>query len=693
MSFFRVFLSVFLLFVLVQEVAAQASRTWQDRAPMPTARTGVAAVVFNGMVYVMGGLDANGNILDVVEVYNPASNSWNTGPSLRTARYNFAAVVYEGQIYVLGGHDSDDESSKKVEVFSPSENRWESFDNLEEEREGLGAVVLNEELYVMGGANGSADILRSVEILDTEDESWYVSDEWELDVPRALFGYIAIDEFAYSVGGFTSFGPTGLVQEYNEDDGTRNLTSISPGRGGLAAAYLDDSIFAMGGRRSDNQVVNTVDRFFPSENRWEPAAAMKWERERFAAVTYEDELFVFGGNTTGGEVLNSVEVLSMSVVPAVTNDLLVTDEDVEMSINVLINDSDPEGGELSISSFSQPSNGVVAQLDASTFNYQPNEDFFGTDQFTYTALNETGGTAQATVDITIRPVNDKPVFLSTPVTGASQDSLYSYSIAASDIDNDPLTIEATQLPSWLVLTEQVNGAALLDGTPGQNELGDHDVVLALSDGIETIEQRFVITVVEGMPGQAELLSPIDGAEDVPQTVTLSWNVPGAVSYDLQLSTDESFSSIVAEEDGIGQAFLEIADLEANSVYYWRVRGVNASGVSDWAEPFTFRTAIDTSTEEELPVQHVLLHANYPNPFSAYTHIPFELSIAAPVELHIYDMRGRLVISLNEGPLSPGFYEKRWDGTDNMGRQVASGSYLVRLVQGTDQVTRMITLIR
>lgn len=693
MSFFRSFLSMFLLFALVQEVAGQPSRTWQDRAPMPTARTGVAAVVFNGMVYVMGGQDANGTILDVVEIYNPASNSWNTGPNLRTARYNFAAVVYDGQIYVLGGHDNDDESSKKVEVFSPSENRWESFDNLEEEREGLGAVVLNDELYVMGGANGSADILSSVEILDTDEESWYISDEWELDVPRALFGYVAVDEFAYSVGGFTSFGPTGLVQEYNEDDGTSNLTSISPGRGGLAAAYLDDSIYAMGGRRSDNQVVNTVDRFFPSENRWEPAAAMKWERERFAAVTYDDELFVFGGNTTSGEVLNSVEVLSMSVVPSVSNDLLVTDEDVEMSINVLINDSDPEGGELSISSFSQPSNGTVTQIDAGTFNYFPQADYFGPDQFTYTALNETGGTAQATVEITVRPVNDKPVFLSTPIKGASQDSLYSYSIAASDIDNDPLTIEATQIPDWLVLTEQINGAALLDGTPGQNALGDHDVVLAVSDGVETTEQRFVITVVEGMPGLAELLSPVNGAEDVPQTVTLSWNVLGAVSYDLQLSTDELFSSIVLEEDGIGQAFLEIADLEENTVYYWRIRGVNASGVSDWAEPFMFRTAIDTSTEEDLPAQQFLLHANYPNPFSAYTHISYELSVAASVELHIYDMRGRLVISLSEGVLRPGFYDTRWDGTDHTGRQVASGSYIVRLVQGTEQETRIITLVR
>ena len=689
----RSFMCIFFVLTVHQNIYAQSSRTWQNKASMPTARTGVSAVVIDDMVYVMGGIDASGNILDVVEIYNPETDSWTPGPNLRTARYNFAAVVYNEQIFVLGGHDNDDESSKKVEVFSSSENRWDSFDNLEEEREGLGAVVIDDNLFVMGGANGSGDILGSVEILDTDEMKWEIYNEWELDVPKALFGYVSIDEFAYSVGGFTSFGPTGLMQEYEEGEGTRNLTSISPGRGGLAVVYLDESIYALGGRRSDNLVINSVDQFYPEENRWERAPSMKEERERFAAVTVDDEIFVFGGNASNGEVLSSVEVFTLSVAPSVENDILVTDEDVNASINVLVNDTDPAGGMLSIAGFSQPTHGTVSQVDASTFSYQPNQDFFGTDQFTYTALNETGGSAQATVEITVRPVNDAPVFLSAPVTGASQDSLYTYSIIGADIDSDAITIDAHVVPDWLALTDLQNDSGLLEGVPGSMDLGEHEVVLTLFDGIDTIEQRFVVTVVEGMPGQAELLSPSNGAQDVSRSLTLSWNVPGAVTYDVQVGLDSDFAAVVIEEFGANNAFLELVDLAENTSFFWRVRGINAAGTGEWSDPFEFRTALDTANEEELPAQNFRLFANYPNPFREHTVIPFELAVASSVEIHIYDVHGRLLMSFDEGVLSPGYYTTQWNGDDRSGQPVASGSYFVLLTQGADQETRMITLIR
>ena len=91
----RSFMCIFFVLTVHQDIYAQSSRTWQNKASMPTARTGVSAVVIDDMVYVMGGIDESGNILDVVEIYNPETDSWTTGPNLRTARYNFAAVVLQ----------------------------------------------------------------------------------------------------------------------------------------------------------------------------------------------------------------------------------------------------------------------------------------------------------------------------------------------------------------------------------------------------------------------------------------------------------------------------------------------------------------------------------------------------------------------------------------------------------------------
>ena len=50
---------------------AEAQGTWSEVAPMPTARTDLAAGVVDGKLYALGGVDDDGNLLSTVEAYNP----------------------------------------------------------------------------------------------------------------------------------------------------------------------------------------------------------------------------------------------------------------------------------------------------------------------------------------------------------------------------------------------------------------------------------------------------------------------------------------------------------------------------------------------------------------------------------------------------------------------------------------------
>ncbi|RKZ17101.1 hypothetical protein DRQ53_04545 [bacterium] len=86
--------------------------------------------------------------------------------------------------------------------------------------------------------------------------------------------------------------------------------------------------------------------------------------------------------------------------------------------------------------------------------------------------------------------------------------------------------------------------------------------------------------------------------------------------------------------------------------------------------------------------------NSPNPFNPRTTLRFNLAETASVHLKIYDLRGRVTRTLDCGQLGPGEHEKIWDGTDDDGRSVASGNYLVRL-EGVRTVTqaRSVTLVR
>ncbi len=83
-----------------------------------------------------------------------------------------------------------------------------------------------------------------------------------------------------------------------------------------------------------------------------------------------------------------------------------------------------------------------------------------------------------------------------------------------------------------------------------------------------------------------------------------------------------------------------------------------------------------------------LRQNYPNPFGSAatsrlagnpeTVIQYQIKLAGPVELAVYDLSGAKVRVLVNGVRSAGNYEARWNGVDDLGNRVSSGTYIYRL---------------
>ena len=84
-------------------------------------------------------------------------------------------------------------------------------------------------------------------------------------------------------------------------------------------------------------------------------------------------------------------------------------------------------------------------------------------------------------------------------------------------------------------------------------------------------------------------------------------------------------------------------------------------------------------EADIPGYVTRLLGNRPNPFNPSTLIQYEVASRGRVRLHIYDVAGRLVRRLVETELDPGRYESVWNGRNEAGATVASGSYFYRLV--------------
>ncbi len=89
----------------------------------------------------------------------------------------------------------------------------------------------------------------------------------------------------------------------------------------------------------------------------------------------------------------------------------------------------------------------------------------------------------------------------------------------------------------------------------------------------------------------------------------------------------------------------------------------------------------------------LLSINYPNPFTPYTIIYYQIPERCYVRLSIYDLMGRVVTILVDGVKESGSYEKMWDGRDKTGGKLPSGIYFYELKAGNLVKVRKMSMLR
>jgi hypothetical protein len=110
-------------------------------------------------------------------------------------------------------------------------------------------------------------------------------------------------------------------------------------------------------------------------------------------------------------------------------------------------------------------------------------------------------------------------------------------------------------------------------------------------------------------------------------------------------------------------------------------------------PVTLHVTPGTSgAEDGLPTRFAL-DRNFPNPFNPMTKINYSVAQTGKVSLHVYDLAGRLVRTLVEEKVERGHHTAIWDGTDNMGKTVASGSYYYRLSASEFTQNRKMVLLK
>jgi hypothetical protein len=226
-----------------------------------------------------------------------------------------------------------------------------------------------------------------------------------------------------------------------------------------------------------------------------------------------DDLIIGAGGADPNEQRNAGEsyVVFGFQIAATTN------EDTAVNIlasNILRRYTDAEGNTLTISDFTNPTNGTLILNDNNTGNdffiYTPNANFNGTDSFTFTVSDGNGGSTIGTFNLNVKPVNDAPVATNDPLTTTFNTAV---SIPASNLLNNDTDIDSSNL-SITGVSSVSNGTAVLNDNGTQNNSTDDFIVFTptngfsgnanfnyiISDGSLTNQAKVAITVGANITG-------------------------------------------------------------------------------------------------------------------------------------------------------------------------------------------------
>jgi VCBS repeat-containing protein len=235
------------------------------------------------------------------------------------------------------------------------------------------------------------------------------------------------------------------------------------------------------------------------------------------------------GSTDSNEATVSLTINPVNDAPVATDDSYSVDEDGTLNVSsaalgILSNDSDVDGDTLTALLVSGPANGTLTLNSDGSFTYTPEANYNGTDSFTYKANDGSTDSNEATVSLTINPVNDAPVMDAIADRTANEGELISFAATASDIDaGDTLVYSLDSAPAGAAIDPNTGQ---FTWTPADGDATASITVRATDSGGLHDTKTFNITVINVAP-----ILTISGAasvkEGIPYTLNLSSVDPGA----------------------------------------------------------------------------------------------------------------------------------------------------------------------
>ncbi|WP_172675964.1 PKD domain-containing protein, partial [Croceitalea dokdonensis] len=345
--------------------------------------------------------------------------------------------------------------------------------------------------------------------------------------------YIVLQDF---IGGGCGAGSANC--DWN--DNTFYFINIRPEA--VPTATPLDNLFVAIGESFSSEVLSVFDRGYAGNTleytvSYQGGALPAWAQ--FDAIagtisgiptieTQGDYTFDIVGTDSNGLTASTSLTITINEPPVATDDTATTQQNVAIQlVDLLANDSEPNGEELNIVSVGNPLNGeAILDIGTNGVTYTPNFDFIGSDSFDYVVEDESGLTATATVNVTVTGADQPPVAVAeaTPTNGAA--ALFVQFTGSNSTDDNGIVLYEWNFGDNSPISSDA------DATHTYTSPGTYEASLTVTDGLGQLDVATLMINVSSVANAPIASASTDVSGGVaPLTVDFTGDASlNAVSY-------------------------------------------------------------------------------------------------------------------------------------------------------------------
>ena len=240
-------------------------------------------------------------------------------------------------------------------------------------------------------------------------------------------------------------------------------------------------------------------------------------------------------------------------------------------------------------------------------------------------------------------------------------------VAPTLVDSNAYVSDPLQYTSLFMVTGHWDMWGFIDGIPAPGYSVDN--------------------ILPGIPGPLTLLSSTEDGVQVGWEASMDDDFQ---YFQLSRASNPGFTNATVIPT-LETVYTDLS-VTVGQTYYYKVSTVDANGNLSGSSNIVTTSIVSVDDVQALPTAYGLSQ-NYPNPFNPTTSIEFALPQASEVSLEIYNLLGQKVRTLISGYVAAGYINTSWDGLDQNGKDLSSGTYIYRLQTGDMSFSKKMVLMK